>query len=251
MSIKIVCNQCGTANRLGVIFCKQCGAKLDMESTQQQLKERKEHFNWDDFKHYFGIFRRILGLLLLVAVVLVLVGLFLPAPMPAKPVLEPAEKSELAGRFNRMLAECAGQAKGFEKEHAFTQQELTYLGNQLLGLDKTDNKEVGFALAPEEFSMILLSSQHVKMVLRSRAMKKASIYSTLVGRFIERTDGYHFVPTSAKIGKVSMVGPLKGIVVERYRPLFADISQLPVVAGSAEAIEVYHGGLVIKVRRKQ
>ncbi len=251
MPVTMTCKQCGTANRLGSIFCKQCGAKLDMEEAHRDLQERRENFNFDDFKHYFGIVRRLLAWALLVVVVVILVGLFLPAPMPSPSSFDAQESKQLTERYNQLLQECLGSARTHKKEHEFSAREASFLANWLMGLDGQMAADIGYALAPQEISVSLLSSQYIRLTLRSKAFKKVNVYSTLTGRLVERDGALTFVPASGRIGKIGLPGPARGIVVERFKPLFAGIGQLEMLARSLDSAEVFEGQLVLRARRKK
>lgn len=250
MAINVICNECGTKNRLGAIFCRECGAKLDMEATDQQLREREGKFTFNDFKRYFRIFQQVLALGLLALAVLVLIGLFLPAPMQPAPNFPERERKMITGRFSRVMAESRGNVREYKKEHEFSEQEVAMLANWLCGLEESDPEDVGYALSPQELSVRLLGTQYVRLVLRSKAFKKVNIYSTMIGRFVEREDGYRFVPVSGKIGKVGMPGPLKRIVIDRFKPLFLEVEQLSMLSESLESVQVFEGQIVVSVKKE-
>lgn len=250
MPITLLCEKCGTKNPLGEIYCKACGEKLNVEAMQERLQQRRDSFTLDDFKHYFRIARSITVWLLLALVVGVLVGLFLPVSMGKSGKISVQERESLEKKYMQVMAECSGTAAKPQKEHAFSQGELTFLANWMAGLDQSDDEDPGFALAPIDISVQPLSSGYVRLVLRSRAMKKLKVYSTLVGRFVEKGGEYQFVTTSAKIGKIGGLPGIKGIVEKRFEPLFSDVRQLDTLAKKAAAVDVYNGQIILKIKKK-
>ncbi|MDT8389569.1 MAG: zinc ribbon domain-containing protein [Lentisphaeria bacterium] len=249
MAMTVSCEKCGAKNPLGEIYCKSCGEKLNVQAIQEELQRRKDSFTLDDFKHYFRIVRSLLVWLALALVVVILVGLFLPVDMGKGVKLTTDERENLEKKYTRVMAECSGTAANPQKEHAFSQGELTFLANWMAGLDQADDEDPGFALAPIDISVQPLSSGYVRLVLRSRAMKKLKVYSTLVGRFVEKNGTYQFVGTSAKVGKISLPG-IQGIVEKRFKPLFSDARQLDTLSKKAATVDVYDGQIVLKIKQK-
>ena len=245
MPVQTICKECGKKNRLGAIFCAECGTRLDLDETHKVLKQREQSFTFEDFKHYLRVGRSLLSLGMLVFFVLVFVGIFLPVPMGRRSPLDSEEEKELYERFNRLMMEASATHRGPVSEHEFSAPEVSALLNRLFGLHETDSDDVGYALSPEKLSVRLFSSRYVRLTLQSRALKKIRIYSVLTGRFIRRGDEMAFVPTSARVGKVPMPGPLKDIVVARFRPLVRELPQAEVLASSVEDVEVYEGQLVV------
>jgi len=222
----IKCAQCGETNQLGAVFCRSCGVRLDMESVEQQLKQREKQVTKGDVKRWFSLVRRLIALGLLAIVVLILVGLFMPARSRVAEQLDGTELAEAFRKIDAIRTHIPGQRVA-EFKVTLSSKEVSAVTNRLIGLQAWNETEapaageedVGAALAPEHITVELLASGYTRLVLRSRTFKNLKVYSVLVGRFMVRDDGVEFFLHSAYAGKVRMIGPLKQTIVNRFAAL--------------------------------
>ena len=54
----IKCRSCGADNRMGTIFCAECGSKLDMEEAEIQIKKGQSGIHSQGAKRAGRIVRR-------------------------------------------------------------------------------------------------------------------------------------------------------------------------------------------------
>lgn len=213
------CPQCGAKNQLGALFCRSCGQKLDMANVEQQLEQQQHGLRGVDWRRLGGILRTLIGLAALVFVVAVGIGLFLPVDTRVAPSISQDEQRGAFAKVEAILDRRPGT-------YSFTAEEVTALANRLLGLGEYAEGEPlgaeddgGFALRPRVLHIDLLGSGYARMVLRSTTFKGISVYSTVIARFDVRAGQVIFLPHSVYSGRVRMIGPLKGVILDRFMRL--------------------------------
>ncbi len=109
------CPQCGTANRLGAIFCRSCGVKLEVDSVTKDTFEQVTGIvpkdKTDAKKRVKSI---ILNLVRLAFLGLLVFGVYLALQLPE--VEEPETTSALAAQFKQTqtkLGTAVAQERGF------------------------------------------------------------------------------------------------------------------------------------------
>ena len=246
------CPQCGAKNKMGTIFCRDCGARLDLKKADEELRRMQapKHGGMREFKHTFHRIRQVCSLVALVVVVLILIGIFLSVPVRVGTTLDAAARTVTEQKFQEVLMPNAS-GRGAQLDYTFSSTEVTVLANHFLGLEETATRQddPGFALRPEKLWVELLPSGYVRLVLQARTFKRLSVYNSLVGRFILKPDGcLIFATRSAKVGKVPMPGPLKQVVSDRFRALVEEDSLIATLGQRLDAINVGRDELVLTVK---
>jgi len=86
------------------------------------------------------------------------------------------------------------------------------------------------------------------MVLRTRLFGKLHIDNLLVGKFSADENGVTFEPFSAKMGKLSLPGPLKAVVLKRFAGLVQGPSALQTVAARIQALDVEDDAVTLTLK---
>jgi ribosomal protein L40E len=124
----VKCPECGHENQLGAIFCRNCGTKLNIEELRPTVKDKESGFKIGSF------IRKLVALVILLALVGILAGLFVPYGFKEYPVL--ADEETIASIKDKMdfiqIEANGGLGKG---RYAFTPEEASYLYNTVF-LDK-------------------------------------------------------------------------------------------------------------------
>ncbi len=239
------CPQCGAKNEPGALFCRSCGKKLDMANLEQQLEDQQSGLRGVDWKRIGRIVRRIVGLVLLLSIIGVGIGIFLPVDARVPASIPEREEQEAYAKLESIL-------QSEVDTYTFTSAEVTALANRLLGLGEaaaaTENEEEGgFALKPQQLQIELLASGYVRMVLHSTTFKGMSVYSTVIGRFEVRAERVDFLPHSAYCGKVRMIGPLKGVIQGRFTSLIEGDQLMEALRKRIDFVSVSRGEVDIDV----
>jgi len=246
----INCQECGADNMVGAIFCRSCGAKLDLDEIRPETEMKKEASVAKNLKTIAG---RIVVLVVFLILAGVLAGLLLPAPGAVQGELNDQETQKAVARARQMFATRRQRA------FTFSSEEITLLANKLFRLDTgsadTDQGGDGAAkkskagLMPEHLSIQLLGSGYVKMVLRSRAFGKLPIYSTLLGNFEAKEDGgVSFEAFSTAMGKLSLPGPLQDVVLKRFQSVLAVEPKLKNFAAHVVLVDVEDDKVTLTVK---
>jgi hypothetical protein len=143
------CPQCGTANRLGAIFCRSCGAKLELDSVTSQTFEKITGVVPKDKADAKKRTKRIIvNVIRLVILVLIVFGVYLALQIPdvEKPETTDKDLANLKATRSELVAAAGGNARAqdqlkiSEKEiNAYIQERLgaTDLGKSTFRLVDT------------------------------------------------------------------------------------------------------------------
>ena len=246
----IRCDNCQTDNRIGAVFCKSCGERLNLDNAEAQIQESHRRERRSP-KRILGILRKLVGLALLAAVVLVMIGIFRSVPMAFdEHVSVEALKN---GHRKLKLMQSAQPRSGNDPQLTFTEEEVTGLINQLANLREEEGEEEiedpGFALSPQIISVEFLPSGFVRLILKSVSFKGVKIYNTLVGRLVSEDGNVRFDIQSARVGKVTMIGPLVDVVTDRFKANVDNWEPVEKAKAVVDYIEVMDGKAVVHLKR--
>lgn len=248
----IKCSHCGAKNQTGTIFCSSCGNRLDMEDVERQVIEGQKGIHAPSVKKTVRIVRRVVSIALLLLVLYVLVGFFLPVPIRVEKEISGTTRSEAIQRFNTLVSRVP-TVPGQEFKYRFSSEEATAVANWICDLGQSESdaddeeEDAGFLLAPERIYVELLSSGYVRCVLVSRVFKKMNVYSVATGRF-EIADGrVRFRLYSAANGRIRMIGPLKGVVTGRYTALMQENAVLDKLRERIDDVDVEKDEAILTV----
>lgn len=203
----IRCHNCQEENMIGVIFCRGCGKKLEIDDiTPEDVagQARKE-------KPQQGL-RGIIAFLLLIGIIAVGAMLFVPPAFTAPNELKnEQELSQAERKFRRILGARTGG------DETFTYEEAANLTRIKLGLTptqvaeaRTRRKEEGTSmyLVPEEYHIIPTGENTFDAVLKSTMelndSLKFPVYTTLHCRIENTGERIDIIVDDAAMGRVPM-----------------------------------------------
>jgi hypothetical protein len=226
----IKCPQCNHDNQLGAIFCRNCGAKLDVESIRPKVIDHRSG-DWD----LFGIIRRVISLGVLLCLIGVLALMFMPSPDYVQTLTE--DQIEAARtKFDELNRRLEG---GFGNDtYIFTAAEMTYLYNDKFLAAPT--AESGGTYNIDRLSFHLDFQGYTHLRLSTKLGGKIPTTFELKG-FIpdpsEESTGASLTVTKTMMGKLSMPSMANKKVVEKFMPAL-DGSAIQRILGSTARIEV-------------
>ncbi|HMP89314.1 MAG TPA: zinc ribbon domain-containing protein [Kiritimatiellia bacterium] len=204
MSITVVCHKCGTENRLGQLFCRSCGGKLDLSQLQPPKAVR-------DAKSGGPIMRTIrlvvsLGLLLILTLLC----------WPATPIGQ-APAADGASRYQQKSSNLRGAIlRKSDVTETFSEEEINaHLNGRLIqpssgGLLTLEPREIRIALNPTQVTVWLKS-----------ALGPLSITYTTTSDIVPREDGRMTLKSgSVKIGQLPLPGALSERPLRQIKTLF-------------------------------
>lgn len=214
MTATITCKQCGATNRLGVLFCAQCGAKLDLTEKNVQKsvkKERKREAR--EAGSSVTILVRWLRWAVFALVLGGLVALFVPAG-GAGELGERVDAERLDQKIDMLRAAIldmrAQQLVVFEREIN------AYLAEGVAGAVRPEGG-LGFAL---EAIRVDLAEDGLTAWFQGRLGPLPLTY-TVTGDGGAGPQGWAFVPRSVSIGHFPVPKFLRGRVEKQLALVFA------------------------------
>ena len=169
------CNECGFENQLGAIFCRECGAKLDVEKMRPTGKKKKSRISLGDLA------RNLLALAVLGGIAFGFAMMFYPEHAPAvnlEKSVQDAADLKLQSLINKI-----GGEKG-EDTYVFSPDEVTYLYNNKL-VESENGGGVHFSIDPDG-NVVLLSNDK---------LMGADVSYLLVGRIVDELPELEIITT--------------------------------------------------------
>ncbi len=213
----IKCPECSHENQLGAIFCRNCGAKLDIERIRPVVKDM--HMRGG----VLALIKRIVGVLVLLALLGVLAGLFLPYGLKEFPAASAdaakSAKEKMAAIFEKIDNGVGSVNYVFTPEEAIEAYNSTFLG-------KLDASGAG-AYAIERLAFDILPDGNIAVIATTKlggsvpARFELQMTKPVVkeGATPEAAPSFQFDVVRVKMGHVSLPGEFfKGKIVEKFAP---------------------------------
>lgn len=265
--MNINCTKCGAENRLGTIFCHACGERLDMNAVEEQIGQEREK---EKTRNVFRRMRSIISYLLLLAVLAIIAGLFIPVPMDYGTKVQNniirRAKTKTNNALNAML---------LENENAtikFSSAELTAAANGVSGLydkdaskedegqqgdkqksesDEEDSWKSGWDLKPEIISVSILTDKRVRAILKLSLKDKIKFYNTLYFNFSGEFSEQSLKPSKAKFGWIPLPNPFSRFVIDRFDSAFSGSDAPTKLKKRVKDIRVKDDKLILKLKRRR
>jgi ribosomal protein L40E len=230
----IPCQQCGADNMLGAIFCRSCGGKLDLDGIRPKTVNQGHR---PAFARTAGAIWSLVVIVLLLAAVALLVGLFLPPSQGFQPAAgDDAAKAQAE-------QQAAGVRLGNRGPFGFDSVQLTLLANAAFNLDKGPSSAGGFVLRPEKIAVDILASGYLRLTLKSTVAGQLPMYGTVVGTLEAANGGVTFRPVAVRLGRITLPDSWRDFGLQRFAVLAKDSKELQEVRGRVAALEVREGRL--------
>ena len=202
----IKCQKCGHENQLGNIFCRNCGEKLDIETSRPEVSNKKAGNN------VMAIVKRVATLLVLLAVIYVIYAAFVPSGSADLPTLTDDQKTAVDKKLESMMKRAQGKLSEGDK-FTFTADDACYALNKLTAVDcpvtlRTAGQSVSFAATIKMFGQVPVRYTVVGYPANPEDPSSGSV-SLSIG--------------SAEVGQLNVL-PLFGLgdlVVEKFKPVYA------------------------------
>lgn len=245
----IRCPKCDAENQIGSIFCRSCGERLNLDELRPE--EIAKHSRQSGVKTAALIAGRAVKLVILLALILSLVGLF----VPPRQAMGDYEGGREKYRSARMKVAALRRGAGRGTRFALSAAEINALADAEGGFA---DEEFGISTGQEQVREDILASVgvhvwprsggYVKCVLKSTLLKRIPLYSTVVFKLQTGEAGLVARVTSARVGRVPMPGPAKQLPLARFEAIFPDVAELYAeMAPSIEEIETSAEQVVIQM----
>ncbi len=233
--MNIKCPECGNDNQLGAIFCRNCGAKLDIEHMRPTVKDNKVGGG------FAGLAQRLLTILILIVVLGILAALFIPTGLKPYVAATEDEVKAATAKFDALMLKADG-ARGPAK-HVFSPAELTAIANNLM-LQKGAPQDSAAGYQVDDILIDITSAGELVIGIDTKLYGKVPARFELVGKPTTAEGEAGAAPVigfdivSASMGHVTMpVDLLKAKLAEKFAAL-AQGKDIEKILKSIKGIEI-------------
>jgi hypothetical protein len=227
MARKVICTACGHENELSSMFCRKCGAKLDLKNVQAQSFKKKERVG---LPKTFKVLR-VVVILLIVAVA----GLLF---WPNKP--HGALGDEAAGRDAQLKLERLHDAVRNQSrvKVVVTEGEVNaYLARLLAGDVRGEDQ----GNLPVDQISVLLEAGSVEVFVRARLGPVPLTYTVIGTPLAGGGQPFQFTPRYAYLGHLPMLGGGLNWAAGRVGRVFGDLKPEREVLDHLQSLEMVSG----------
>ena len=230
------CSECGFENQLGAIFCRECGAKLDVEAMRPEVKERKEKINFGDLA------RNLLAIAVLGGLALSIGMMFYPEkglPLDLDAKAKTAAEIKLQSLINRI----GGESE--ESTYVFTPDEVTYLYN-----NKLTEKAEGGGYSIDKMHFAVDAYDNVVLLADAKMFGGVNVSFKLVGKIVD--DKAELEIISAKMGHLSIPGFARDKIINKFTPGIDEGSIKDIIDATEKLVidEKGYFNITVKERKK-
>ena len=235
----IKCLNCNHENQLGSIFCRSCGQKLDIESVHPELIDRKK-------TGFFKILRKIITIVMLLALLGVLAGLFIPYGFKKYEAIGEEAQTKVKDSYDTMIFRIDGV--GRKKEFTFSLPELTYLFNNVITAG-TGDSSVAFDTDGKGGLVIISESKlYNTLPFRMEIIGNLSENMDADENNLEKID-FSLNITGARFGHVPMPGFMTSRLAEKFKPLL-ESETISKILKAVSKVQLTEDGNLLVVLKK-
>lgn len=227
----IKCQKCGAENRLGQLFCRECGVKLDLNSMNPMKGHAGGHGGGSGGFGVARVVRLAISLVLLAILVLLCWPASLPGDAPSAAGVQsvPVKMQALRGailRNNEVVEEFSEADINAHLNRALVG------GTAAPGLLSLELKKVSVDIKPGTSAVVLSSTMFDVLPLTYSA--EVTVEWLGNGRF-------RFSPTRVAIGQLPLPGPLGQRIWRRFSGLFSVLSEETALLQRLHNVQVEDG----------
>ena len=227
------CHECGHENQLGAIFCRDCGAKLDVEKMRPEVKDAKAKLDFVElFKNLLAI--AVLGGLVVVG------GLMFYPQTAAAPDLDKGQMAKADAKLQLLINKINGEFVDTDS-FVFTPDEATYLYNNKL---TAKAEESGAAYTFDKMSISLDPYDNIVLTAESKLFGSVPVSFQLRGTLEDEKMNFQVV--GAKMGHLSMPKFLQKKIIDKFTPVIG--GSIADIINATQKITIEDGDFHIKVK---
>lgn len=206
------CPKCNEENLLNAIFCRNCGAKLDIESIKPDTVMKKASSVHDKKKKIESAVYTIL----LIVVVAAVASVFVPKGGFSGDDLTESQMKQLTGKLARLKL-------GRGKELTFNLSELNAAARTMTGLKSGElAEEAEGNFPPKSVSINVKSPDVIQTSVVCMIFKKIPVSVTASGSVVEDDGTSVFKVKSASMGWLPCPGPAKSWPLKYVEAAYAE-----------------------------
>ena len=238
----LVCPECNAENRIGAIFCRECGEKLDVSDLRPPSKSEQGGRRWGLAR----IIRWLFSLAVLAALVYAVLAM-LATLGPDVGGVERGRRMEVENDYQRVVD---GVQSVSGRSLRLNSAEATYLLNEILGLDKDAEEASGAGfMAPVRIAVELLPDNEVKVMMRHRLFDQVDSDSMMIGKFTIEDGNVRFEPHTLQLGDLPIKLFLSPLVKGRFEQQFHDRAEMETAIERVQSLEIEENRVVIRIKQ--
>ena len=226
MSVVVHCQKCGAENRLGQLFCRECGTKLDLSNLKPGNTSSGKR------RSAGSLTARVVRLVISLTLLVVL-GLLC---WPAKPHGDAPSENGAAIVQQKMSALRGAILRRNEASEIFIEADI----NAHLNARLIQEKRGGFHLEAREVR-VDLKPDHVQVWLKSNLGPLPLTYTAIFNVLPGQGGQVNFKAGRVHIGRMQMPGPLRERILGQFAGLFASLQDEIVLLKRMSEIRVADG----------
>jgi hypothetical protein len=229
MSVTVTCQKCGAENRLGQLFCRECGAKLDLSKLTPEGVARKS-----SAVGFAGMMSRLIRIVISLALVTILGMLCWSAPATGD-----APSSNGANIIRGKISALRGAvlARVDARETLIESDINAYLNAVLTGGEKAPG---GLKMRLEEIRLDIHPSQ-TAVLLKASLGPLPITYLTDVTINRDQNGRFSFTPGVVRIGHLSVPGPIRKKVITQMSYTFQNLQEEFTLLNRLAGVELSEG----------
>ena len=229
MAVTIKCAKCGADNRLGQLFCRECGAKLDLSKLTPQEVARNNR------PGIGPLIRRLVRLSITLALLAVLGLLCWPLP-PSGDAPSAVGSGVVQSKMTALRGAIMRKA---ELKETFSEADINAHLNASLASSVGSG---GFRLVLREVRLDLRAGE--AQVWTKSTLGPVPVSYAATTRFTRAPDGqFTFTADNVKIGRITLPAPLRPKVVDQLSSLFLSLQEENLLLQRLAVVESVDGAL--------
>ena len=235
----INCPKCGGGNEIGVLFCRNCGERLDLRTVRPEVKHGRDGNAWSAAR-IVGVAVKLVMTASLIYALFIGWGLFARPPGLSGIAPQETVKAAAQKKVDAMLTLAYKVPRSYE----FTAEELTALADGLLRLPVPLPPEGAGMLAFPEHLEVVIRPPDAMQAFLSLKMWGTTMYNSVLFRFDAAAPGPVKVHAlSSQLGTFTLPDFLQERVLSHFQALVAGNPEIAFVLKHGENLRVEDGML--------
>ncbi len=236
----LVCPECNTENRIGAIFCRECGEKLDVSDLRPPSKSEQGGKRWGLGR----IIRWLFSLAVLAGLVLAIMAM-LNDLEPDIATVGSGRRMEVENDYQRVL-DGARSVSG--QTIRLNSADVTFLLNHILGLDENGEGAGAGVMVPKRIAVELLPDNQVKVMMRHRLFDQVDSDAMLIGELTIEDGNAEFEAHTYQLGTLPLKWFLEPLAEGRFQQQFHDRPDMETAIERIASVSISENRAEIRIK---
>ena len=223
------CQECGHENQLGAIFCRECGAKLDVEKMRPKVDVKKSGMPTGEK------IKEIIAIISLIVIFSILGTILYPDTIPNS-TLTADEKTAVDNSYKSMMEKIEGYA-GRDSKYIFTPEAATYIYNNKIIDPKGKNTltNTTISVTPSD-----------RIYIRAKASFLGIPITYTLGGVLN--EDFTMTTTEVKIGHLPVPGFAQNHIITKFSPIMEQSEIIKKIKSNTQTLMIENGDFVLQLK---